>query len=168
VSESLGFDVRLAVDDDLAAVGELTVRSYAADGLLLEDDPYARRLRDAADRAATAELWVAAERTGGRPLGSVTFCPLGSPYRELARDTDGEFRMLAVDPDARGRGVGRALVDKAVGRARECGFTSVVLCSLPEMAVAQRLYASMGFRRDPALDWSPVEGVRLLGFRRDL
>ena len=41
----------------------------------------------------------------------------GSPWRELSVDGEGEFRMLAVAPAARGRGVGEALVRQCEERA---------------------------------------------------
>ena len=46
---------------------------------------------------------------GDEVLGCVTCCPPGSPWRELAGEHEGEFRMLAVAPAARGRGAGAAL-----------------------------------------------------------
>jgi hypothetical protein len=30
------------------------------------------------------------------------------------------------------------------------------------------VYARLGYERDPARDWSPVAGVELLAFRKDL
>ena len=113
---SEGIQIRLSRPADLLEVGDITVRGYAHEGFVRPSDSYATTLRDAARREpSTAQLWVAvrpSERQ--RLLGSVTFCPLGSPYRELAADDEGEFRMLAVDPSARGRGVGRALAAHCV------------------------------------------------------
>lgn len=162
------FEIRLARETDYREVGEITVRGYVHDGFLVPSDDYAAELRDATSRAERAELWVAAERDDARLLGSVTFCPQGSTYRELADDTEGEFRMLAVDPAARGLGVGRALVQHCLDRSRELGFTAVVLCSLPTMTAAHALYTSMGFARDPSLDWWPVPEVELWGFRSSM
>ena len=160
------FEIRLATPAEYREVGEITVRGYVHDGYLSAADDYAESLRDAATRAAKAQLWVAAERADARRvLGSVTFCPLGSSYRELAGDTEGEFRMLAVDPPARGIGVGRALVQHCLDLSRGCGFAAVVICSLPEMTSAHALYRAIGFTRERALDWSPVPGVELWGFR---
>jgi len=165
---SESFEIRVATAAEYAEVGEITVRAYTVEGFLEPADAYAHRLRDAAARAVEAELWVAVEPGTGRLLGSVTFCPRGSAYRELAGEHDGEFRMLAVDPRARGLGVGRALVERCLERSRELGDSSVVICSLPAMRAAHRLYSSLGFDREPALDWSPVPGVELLGFRHRL
>lgn len=161
-------EIRLATPQEFDAIGEITVRGYQHDGFLEGADEYAARLRDAASRATDAELWVAASRSSGRLLGSVTFCPLGSPYRELADDTEGEFRMLAVEPAARGLGVGRALVRHCLEHSAASGFVGVVICSLPVMTAAHALYVSIGFKRDRSLDWSPVPGVELWGFRKSL
>ncbi len=73
--------------------------------------------------------------------------------------------MLAVDPSARGLGVGRALVEHCLQRSRAQGFDTVVICSLPAMTAAHALYLSLGFARDQSIDWSPVAGVDLWGFR---
>ena len=61
----------------------------------------------------------------GDILGSVTFCPPGLPVaRARRRDGEGEFRMLAVAPDARGRGVGEALAGRARSVPRRDGATA--------------------------------------------
>jgi ribosomal protein S18 acetylase RimI-like enzyme len=158
----MALDIRLAREDELEQVGALTVEGYQADSLLVEDDYYIAVLADAAQRAREAELWVAVD--GPDLLGSVTYCRPGSSYAELAGDHEGEFRMLAVAKAARRRGAGRALVEHCVARSEELGYDGVVLSSLPEMHNAHRLYAALGFTRDPARDWTPAPGVDLWAF----
>src|SRR3712207_5221179 len=101
--------IRPARHEDLAAVGELTVAAYRdfVDG---PEDPYIDHLRNAEARFREAELWVAVAEDDHRVLGSVTLCPAGSPWREIGSAEEGEFRMLAVAPDAQGREIGRAHV----------------------------------------------------------
>jgi ribosomal protein S18 acetylase RimI-like enzyme len=159
--------LRRATPADHEAAGDVTVAAYA-DFTLGPDDPYLARLRDAASRDRDAELWVATPDDSDRVLGNVTVCPPGSPWRELAGPDEGEFRMLAVAPEARGTGVGEALARHAVDRAAEQGARAVVLSSLPEMAGAHRLYGRLGFERAPARDWQPVPGVRLIAFTKRL
>ncbi len=156
--------VRAARTDELAEVGAVTVAAYRAAGMAVGG--YADELVDTASRAAAAELLVAVESTGDdrRVLGTVTFCPAGSRYRELARADEAEFRMLAVRPDAQGRGIGRALTEACVGRSRAHGFRALVLSTPAGAAAAQRLYESMGFVREPGRDWSPVAGVDLIAY----
>jgi ribosomal protein S18 acetylase RimI-like enzyme len=157
--------VRRASPADYAAAGAVTLAAYQP-FLLGPEDDYAARLGDAASRDAEAELWVAAD--GDLVLGCVTLCPPGSPWREIARDDEGEFRMLAVSPDAQGRGVGRLLVEHVLGRFRADGASAVALSSLTEMTTAHRLYERLGFARLAERDWSPVPGVDLIAFRREL
>src|SRR3954447_16929142 len=103
-------EIRLARSEEYAAIGDLTVDAYAADGFLDDTDDYVHHLRDGASRAAHAELWVAIDDDA--VIGTVTYCPPGSRYCEVATETDqGEFRMLAVAPAGRRRGIGRALVE---------------------------------------------------------
>lgn len=162
----MGLVVRPPHEHELAAVGELTFTAYAAEGHIDEDDDYARVLRDAGGRARQAELYVAVE--GETLLGTVTFCPEGSAYRELAAPGEAEFRMLAVAPQVQGRGVGEALVRVCLERATELGYAALVLCSLADQHRAHRLYRRLGFRRTPALDWHPRPEITLVAFRRDL
>ena len=153
-------------------VGALTVAGYDADGHLMNPDgsydhEYAAWLADGGTRARDGVLLVAVD--GDDLLGTVTWCPPGSPFRELAtRDDQGEFRTLSVAPEARGRGVGSALVDWCLDEARASGLAEVLLCSLPTMTTAHRLYESRGFVRRPELDWTPFPGVDLWAFSLQL
>jgi GNAT superfamily N-acetyltransferase len=142
------------------------VRAYAADAFVDPSEQYAHQLRDAVTRAREAEVYVAL--VDDDLAGTVTFCPQGSPWCELARGDEGEFRMLAVSPDSRRRGVAAALVGVCIERARELGYAALVLSSLPAQQPAHRLYEGLGFHRTEDLDWSPADGVDLLAFRLDL
>lgn len=158
--------IRRAHEGDLAAVGRVTVAAYAAYLDPSTDTGYIEHLRDAEPRHREAEVWVAVD-DDDTVLGSVTSCPEGSPWRELAEPGQGEFRMLAVDPAAQGRGVGRALVEHVVEGFRADGSRGVVICSMSTMTQAHRIYQRLGFGRAPDLDWSPMPGVDLIAFRLD-
>jgi len=159
-------DIRLALPAEYDAVGELTAEAYAVDGFIPAGSDYGLTLRNAADRAAKAELWVASDGTD--LLGTVTFCVPGSVYGELGRDGEGEFRMLSVSAKARGLGVGTALTKHCVDRSRDLGFHRVVLSSATYMTTAHRIYERLGFTRLPERDWSPRPGVDLFAFSLDL
>ncbi|MFB7632642.1 GNAT family N-acetyltransferase [Streptomyces sp. NPDC056149] len=157
---------------EFETVGELVVEVYLADGLLSgADDPYAAVLRRVAHRAEHAEIWVAVDGkngAGGAVVGAVTFAAYGSPYAELAGPGEGEFRMLAVRGEGRGRGVGEALVRACLERARGLGLRAMVLSSQRHLLPAHRLYRRLGFARAAGRDWDPVPGVRLWAFAREL
>jgi ribosomal protein S18 acetylase RimI-like enzyme len=154
--------VRLARPAEYALVGELTIEVYVRGGLVSPESSYVRMLGDAADRAAKAELLVA--EVGGRIAGAVAYCPPDSPYAELAGPDEGELRMLAVLETSRGGGVGRALVEECVDRARRAGLSALRLSTQPNMVSAQRMYERIGFRRTPDLDWSPLPEVNLMTY----
>jgi GNAT superfamily N-acetyltransferase len=162
------FQLRPALPAEAEAVGALTVAGYDADAYLTLPDgsfdhEYAGWLADGVTRARDGVLIVAVD--GDDLLGTVTWCPPGSPFREIStHDDQAEFRTLSVAPEARGRGVGSALVDWCISEARSTGIAELLLCSLPEMTPAHRLYVSRGFVRRTDLDWSPFAGVTLWGF----
>lgn len=152
--------VRVAAPDELDAAGKVVADAYAADGFAHDD--YLMVIADARARARDAEVLVAV--ADGGVLGCVTFAVPPSPWAEISAPGEAEFRMLGVSPAARGRGVGVALVRACIDEARTLGAHRLVLCSQPSMAAAHRLYARLGFVRDPARDWSPVPGIDLVGF----
>ncbi len=161
-SEPSSVEVRRVRSEDLVEVGRLTGEVYVGDGFLDASDDYLDELADTARRSREAEIWVAVE--DAVLVGSVTFCAAGSTFREIARDDEGEFRMLAVSPAARGRGVGQALVDLCVRRSRELGYAGVRMSSMDRMTSAHRVYERLGFVRAPEDDWSPAPGVTLLAY----
>jgi GNAT superfamily N-acetyltransferase len=169
----VSFVIRPARPEEYGLVGQLTADAYRADGLLSAADhpvesSYEAKLLDAARRASEAELWVASAEDGDI-LGTVTWCPPGSPWRQLAlRDDQAEFRMLSVAPAGRRRGVGRAMVEACLTRARRDRMSEVVIWSHPLMIGAHRLYLAMHFERAYDLDGSPSPGVHLWGFRLGL
>lgn len=160
--------IRRVRPEEYDDAGDLIVASYGHNDYLVlpdgrYDDDYAAELHAVDRRDRDAEVWVVLD--GDEILGCVTWCPIGSSYREVSvADDQAEFRGLAVAPAARGRGAGRAIVQWCLRRARDEFFTEVVICSLPEMQPAHRLYESLGFTRRPDLDWSPIKGVVLWGF----
>jgi len=156
--------VRPVEPGEYHAVAELTVAAYAASAQLTHDT-YPPTLRDVATRVQVAEVLVAVDEITGELLGTVTFVLPGSELSELARPGEAEFRMLAVAPEAQGRGAGAALVRACERRAREVGATALVIYTRDVASTAQRLYARLGFVRTPELDWVANEHVTLLALR---
>ncbi|WFE46607.1 GNAT family N-acetyltransferase [Verrucosispora sp. WMMD1129] len=161
--------IRLIEPADFAAVARLTVAAYEADGQLKGETGYADVLADVSVRAEHGDVLVAVEPATGHLLGSVTFVLPGTRYAEMCGPGEAEFRMLAVDPSAQGRGAGGALVEACVARAIELGCTAVTICVREGLAEpAHRLYRRRGFVRQPERDWSPFPGVNLLALRLPL
>ena len=67
------------------------------------------------------------------------------------------IRMLVVDPSLRGKGIGRALSEECISRARRDGSPIIALHTSPIMSVALPMYLRMGFVK--AYDAPPIFGV---------
>jgi ribosomal protein S18 acetylase RimI-like enzyme len=168
--------IRPARPDEYDDIGELAVRVSLAEGYTRTDSRYNAVLRDVAPRAEKAELMVAVDGAGtgtgtgtGPILGTVTYAGLGSPYAEhVSSPAEGSFRMLVVDPAARGRGVGEALVRWCIDRAAGSEVRWLRLSTLAGMTAAGRLYLRLGFVRTPERDWSPEPGVELITYGREI
>ncbi len=70
----------------------------------------------------------------------------GYDYMSL-RGPAGILHDIIVDPEHRGRGVGRLLLDAALEFFRSRGVPRVVLSTAERNEAAQRLFARMGFRQ---------------------
>lgn len=106
--------------------------------------------------------------TSGEVVGAVLFLHPDGPLAQVAQNGEAEFRVLAVAPEARDQGIGEALVDACVQRARRDGAPAVVLWSQPTMPAAHRLYERLGFVRVPDRDVDDPRGFRRLVFRKAL
>ena len=67
------------------------------------------------------------------------------------------IRMLVVDPAFRGKGIGQALSDACIARARRDGAPIIALHTSPIMSVALPMYLKMGFTK--TYDAPPIFGV---------
>lgn len=99
-------------------------------------------------------------------VGCVIVVAPGGESGQIAGPTEWEIHLLAVAEAARGRGVGQALLERAVALCFEAGAARVVLSTQPDMAAAHRLYARCGFERVPVRDWAVGGQARLAYLRR--
>jgi ribosomal protein S18 acetylase RimI-like enzyme len=168
-------DLRLAADDEHAAVDRLVRDAYTHDYGPRDhraDVPPDTDPQFASVRARRFDVWVAVDADRGELLGSSTTRRRGGQsLMEDAADRELDLRLLAVSPSARRQGIGRALVEHAIDRARESGYEALFLKSAPEMHGAHALYRSLGFARVPERDPLIIDGraVRqLVAFRYGL
>jgi ribosomal protein S18 acetylase RimI-like enzyme len=133
--------------DAVNAVALAAFAQYAGD---YQDWPtFSAGIARMADLAADGDLLVA-ERAG-RIAGAVVHVGPGRPRSAIFPADWSVIRMLVVDPQQRGGGIGRALVAAALARARYAGAPAVGLHTSPIMASALRMYEAIGFVREHEL-----------------
>jgi ribosomal protein S18 acetylase RimI-like enzyme len=157
--------IRDCAPAEYAVAGELVVEAYRTLGDT-GDEFYEQELRDIAGRAATSDVLVA--ESAGHIVGCVTFVDGLKPLSEVDDPDAATIRMLGVATEARGRGIGEALVRACVDRARSSERKRVRLNTRTSMTGAHRLYERLGFRRDREHDWSPAPGILLLAYVLEL
>ncbi len=155
--------IRDAKPDELEEVGSIRVVAYRADGFLSPQSEYEPTLRGLGFDGAGHVLVAVAE--DGKLVGTVMLQTWPDAVGQLVTGPgDAEIRALAVLPEARGAGLGRALLTTVMDRAQREQVRRLLLFTQPDMVVAHRLYEQAGFIRLPERDWSPVPGVGLLAY----
>ena len=164
--------IRDARSDDRCAIEAVTLAAYEQYAALMPAhwEGYRQNIL-ATLAAAQPEAQIVAEEEG-QLVGSVLLYPAGSV---IARPGGGsitlaepEVRLLAVEPEARGRGVGVTLMHECVHRARQSGAAALTLHTTDIMQAAMRLYERLGFQRAPGLDIQPAPGVTIKANRLGL
>jgi GNAT superfamily N-acetyltransferase len=167
--------IRQARADEYAALGKLLVSVYAAlPGMPSpqEQPDYYAMLGNVAARAARPALrvFVAADKTG-HLLGSVDFiedmAQYGSGGTASTVTNAVGIRLLAVDNAARGKGVGKALTQFCIERARQLGKARIVLHTTRAMQTAWAMYERLGFARFPEIDFRQGD-LEVFGFQLNL
>jgi len=160
--------VREARPDELEAIYELTRRAYAEYATTMDPTSWAA-LSGAIDAALSSdqEMQRIVALDGGEIVGSaLLFPPSDDAYKGFGvRVTAPEVRLVAVDPESRGRGVARALMDECLLRARASGAREIGLHTSRSMKAAIRMYERMGFERAPDNDFQPPGTERVIGYR---
>lgn len=169
-----GFDIREARAEEFEGLGRLMVAVYAGlEGFPGPDEQpkYYEMLAHIgllADKPGAKLLVAVAD---GRLLGGVVhfsdMAQYGSGGTATREKHAAGFRLLAVADEARGGGVGRALVRHCLGLARAEGKAQVIIHSTAAMKVAWGMYEQLGFQRSPDLDFLQGE-LPIFGFRLDL
>jgi GNAT superfamily N-acetyltransferase len=152
------------------AAGRVTVAANAEFAPADPDGPYATswarylaEMADAATRAAQGVLLVAVE--DGEVVGTVSLYL--APGSMQWRPDDAMLRLLAVDPAARGRGIGQALLRACLERARAAGKRRMALHTTEWMASARAMYERAGFVREPEGD-AELPGVTIIAYAAEL
>ncbi len=156
---------RPARPDDADAVARIHVRTWrsAYRGLLPDEYLDSLRAEERARRYTFGSVdprqpaTIVAVDDDGAILGFATT----APARDADRAGAGELAALHVDPDAWGRGIGRALVVAARAQLVEQGFDAAILWVLVGNARAQGFYHADGWLPDGARRTEEVWGANV-------
>jgi len=107
---------------------DYTFEGYVAAGM----GEFAKAYDERKDFLAVAEV-------DGRIIGAIAIVGL--------EDQTAQLRWFLLHPDARGRGLGRKLINEALKFCRDRGFRHVFLWTISELTAAAYLYKEAGFRR---------------------
>jgi len=161
-------EIREARTDEHARAGAVTADAYRefARGGDPDWQGYLVRLADVADRASRTTILVAVE--DDRILGTATLELDGrtEPEDDPLRPDEAHIRMLGVVPDARGRGIGRSMMEACEERALASGRTLMTLNTTQLMGSAQRMYEAVGYSRGE--DRVFPDGFVLLSYSKQL
>lgn len=146
---------RRAVSDDVPAINRLLSELAAHDGHDLHDTSAALRQHGF---GPVPRFRVILAETDARPVGLVLFFPEYSSWR----GSMGTFvQDLFVAPDARGTGLGRALLAEMVQSAADWDSSFVTLLVQRNNAIGRNFYRGLGFTLRGDADYLILEGTAL-------
>lgn len=129
---------------DAREINRLAVRAFQEHSSSYSDWPaMAAAYERMSKLAKTGEIVVA--ETSGNIVGAVAYIP---PHHKKPSYFDQAWpviRSLVVDPDSRGIGIGRALTQECIDRAKRHKSPVIALHTSPIMTVALPMYLRMGF-----------------------
>ena len=162
--------IRDAGFEELHEVSTLILEAYEGYSTFLSPAGwrhYARDITDVESRLPVSELIVAEAQA--QLVGAVTLFRDPSLLGPDAWPASwAGIRLLAVHPNSRGHGIGRALMDECLNRCRESGIETIGLHTVDFMEIARKMYEHMGFVRVSEYDYEPGGGITVLAYRLDL
>lgn len=166
-------EIRNAKPEEFEVIGSLMVEVYSQlNGFpsAIEQPDYYNLLRDVGSltKNENTELLVALSNKI-KIVGAVVYFSDMKNYGSggiatKIKNTSG-FRLLAVDPSQRGRGIGKLLSMECISRAKKQHQKQLVIHSTKSMKIAWEMYEKLGFVRFKEIDFKqgqlPVFGFKL-------
>lgn len=145
-------DISEAVTDADIELAKMLFVEYADSlGFDLSFQGFDNELRNLPGDYARPEGCLLLAASQGQAAGCVALRPLEEGICEMKR--------LYVRPEFRGVGIGRALAEAVIKKARELGYSRMRLDTVPAMEAARALYASLGFEPTSSYTYNPMESA---------
>ena len=166
------FTIRNAKPDEFEEIGKLMVQVYSQlEGFPteLEQPNYYKMLANIGELTTKpeTELLVTVSAEGKIMGGVIYFSDMqyyGSGGTATKEQNASGFRLLAVDPLTRGKGIGKLLIDECIRKAKDKKHNQVIIHSTMAMQIAWKMYDNLGFTRSEDLDFMQGE-LAVFGFR---
>jgi GNAT superfamily N-acetyltransferase len=167
--------IRNATPCEFDVIGKLMVEVYSQlDGFPKpsEQPAYYNMLLNIGDFTTKTgvELLVAVADDGSLLGGVAYFNDMqyyGSGGTATQEKNAAGFRLLAVNPNTRGLGIGRLLTEACIEKAKNQMLSQMIIHSTEAMQTAWKMYENIGFKRSEDLDFLQGE-LPVFGFRLQL
>jgi GNAT superfamily N-acetyltransferase len=130
-------EIILASASDIAIVQDLWREYWQSLGLTSDFQHFAKELNSLPGAYAWPKGRLMLALVAGEPAGTAAFRPIAEHSCEAKR--------LYVRPQFRGKGIGKALLDRLVREARAEGYREMLADTLKSMTSAQTMYGLAGF-----------------------
>ncbi|MBT2654932.1 GNAT family N-acetyltransferase [Bacillus sp. ISL-18] len=164
--------IRDAVVKELPLIREQRIHAYEIHANSIPEGHWgALKQAISSDADANPDIERIVAELDGKIVGSVVLYPAKiDAYGGNVENLDyPEIRMLAVAPEAQGKGIATALISECIARAKAKSFQSIGLHTGEFMIGAMRLYERLGFERIPQHDFQPAnDGIIVKAYRLSL
>jgi len=169
------YKIRKAKPEEFKHIGSLLIKVYSQlDGFPKQEDQpnYYSMLSNIGELTTNPhiELLVAINakgKIGGAVLYFNNMQYYGSGGSATQETNASGFRLLAVDPEVQGMGLGKQLSLECIRKAKKLKQAQVIIHSTKAMQVAWKMYEKLGFKRSLDLDFMQEE-LPVFGFRLHL
>jgi GNAT superfamily N-acetyltransferase len=170
--KSPNYIVRDASSNEFSTIGNLMVEVYSQlKGFpsFKEQPAYYKMLANIGNLTNNPKTkLIVAISTEGKIAGGVVYFGDMKYYASGGTATDEKdaagFRLLAVDSNIRGKGIGKLLTNKCIEIAQEQKQKQLIIHSTKAMKIAWNMYETIGFKRSEDLDFMQ-ENLSVFGFR---
>jgi GNAT superfamily N-acetyltransferase len=169
------FQVRNAKPEEFIEAGKLMVKAYSQlEGFpsKSEQPAYYDMLEKVGEftKKENTELLVAISPENKVVGAVVYFSDLknygsGGTIAEIKNSSG--FRLLAVDPEERGKGIGKLLCKECMARTKKNNHNHLFIHSTESMKIARAMYEKLGFLRFKEIDFVQG-GLPVFGFKLTL
>lgn len=143
--------VTVETNEEFEMIRELLVEYADSLGFDLDFQNFNKELTDLPGEYTSPRGCILLAEHKGQSAGCIALRPLSDQICEMKR--------LYVRPQFRGIGIGRALAEAIIEKARKIGYTCMRLDTVPSMKAARALYMSLGFEEIGPYTYNPIEGA---------